>query len=409
MWSDTARTGAWCGGGDGPSGRGGGAAWAAAGRSVRRTRARGTTGRRTGKGAGLTGRSGRAGPTSGSSTSGARVGRHERHWIGGRPSGGSTLQRVGHATLAMPSLSAHDSAERRRPTYAHTHSRTPSDRWRPVLGRAAHRAADCDRVPVQVHGCDGGPGAAGRPSGAHWGARRPPGRARRPRRPRRPGRPRVHRSAGFPPRAHGARRALARLQGDGRSTAAGAADPALLTARQVRGGPGRGRSAVQCRAGRLRLLRSLRADRRDREVRHRARHQVRDLRDQPDPRRDHRRAARAGLDPSLGAAEGEGGRAHLRDAGGQAAADAHRARGRGRDGHRDRGSAHHLQPALARQRGRARRAAPPGRRRRRPAEPDGDVGGPRGGRPGRGGRGPGAAAGCWRRRSTPFPNGRRPW
>ena len=61
-------------------------------------------------------------------------------------------------------------------------------------------------------------------------------------------------------------------------------------------------------------VRHLRADRRDREVRPRARDQVRDLRDQPHPRRHHRRAARDRLDPALGPLQGPRGREGLRRA-----------------------------------------------------------------------------------------------
>ena len=97
--------------------------------------------------------------------------------------------------------------------------------------------------------------------------------------------------------------------------------------------------AAEHRAGRPRLVRHLRADRRDREVRPRARHQVRDLRDQPHPRRDHRRAARDRLDPALGPLQGPRGREGLRRARGPAAPHAHRGRGRRRDGHQARGPA----------------------------------------------------------------------
>ena len=48
-------------------------------------------------------------------------------------------------------------------------------------------------------------------------------------------------------------------------------------------------------------------------------HQVRDLRDQPDPRRDHRRAAGDRLDPALGPLQGPRGREGLRRARGPAA------------------------------------------------------------------------------------------
>ena len=136
-----------------------------------------------------------------------------------------------------------------------------------------------------------------------------------------------------------ARRAVAVVQVHGRRAAAGAADPALLAAGEVRRGPGQRGAAGQRRAGGLRLLRGLRADRRHREVRHRAGHQVRDLRDHPHPRRDDRRTAGAGLDPALRAAEGAGRRARLRHAGGAAAAHPLRARGRRRDGHRAGGTA----------------------------------------------------------------------
>ena len=57
-------------------------------------------------------------------------------------------------------------------------------------------------------------------------------------------------------------------------------------------------------------------------------HQVRDLRDQPDPRRDHRRAARHRLDPALGPVQGPRGREGLRRARGRAAPHADRGRGR---------------------------------------------------------------------------------
>ena len=106
----------------------------------------------------------------------------------------------------------------------------------------------------------------------------------------------------------------------GDAAAARAVDPALLAAGEVRGGPGQRGAAGQRRAGGLRLLRGVRADRRDREVRPRARDQVRDLRDHPDPRRHDRRTAGPGLDPALGPAEGPRGRARLRHAGGASSA-----------------------------------------------------------------------------------------
>lgn len=47
----------------------------------------------------------------------------------------------------MASLSAHDSAERRKPTYAHTHSRTQGDQCRPALG-----GSGTDSRPAPVPG-----------------------------------------------------------------------------------------------------------------------------------------------------------------------------------------------------------------------------------------------------------------
>ena len=113
-----------------------------------------------------------------------------------------------------------------------------------------------------------------------------------------------------------------------RAGAPRAADPALLAAGEVRRRPRRRRPAAEHRAGRPGLLRDLRADRRHREVRPRAGDQVRDLRDQPDPRRDHRRAAGDRLDPALGPLQGPRGREGLRRARGRAAPHAHRGRGR---------------------------------------------------------------------------------
>ncbi|CAK7280640.1 hypothetical protein SGPA1_11433 [Streptomyces misionensis JCM 4497] len=188
-----------------------------------------------------------------------------------------------------------------------------------------------------------------------------------------------------------ARRAVAVVQGDGGRPAAGAADPALLAAREIRGGPGERRPAAQRRAGGLRLLRGVRADRRDREVRHRPGDQVRDVRDHPDPRRHDRRAAGAGLDPALGAAEGAQRGARLRHPGGPAAAHPHRERGGRRTGHGDRRTARRLQPVVARQRRRPGGAAARRRRGRGPAQPHGHAGGHRRGQSRGGGRGPGAA------------------
>ena len=185
-----------------------------------------------------------------------------------------------------------------------------------------------------------------RESGAVVEAERLPSRSRPPRRtPRRRCAP-----------------AVGRLQGRPRPGAARAADPALRAAGEVRRRPGRRGPAAEHRAGRPGLLRHLRSDRRDREVRPRARDQVRDLRDQPDPRRDHRRAARHRLDPALGPLQGPRGREGLRPARGRAAPHADRARGRRGDGHRADRPARDLQPGLLRQRRGARRAA---QRRRR--------------------------------------------
>ena len=136
-------------------------------------------------------------------------------------------------------------------------------------------------------------------------------------------------------------------------------------------------------------------------------HQVRDLRDQPHPRRDHRRAAGDRLDPALGALQGPRGREGLRLPRGPAAPHAHRGRGRRRDGHQARGPAPDLQPGLVRQRRRARRAAQRRRREGRQAQPRRH---PRGHQ----GRGPGARPSRPRRpstcspgRSTRCPSGRR--
>ena len=118
------------------------------------------------------------------------------------------------------------------------------------------------------------------------------------------------------------------FKADRRAGAARAADPALHAAGQVRRRPGRRGPAAEHRAGRPGLVRHLRADRRDREVRPRARDQVRDLRDQPDPWRDHRRAAAHRLDPALGALQGPRGREGLRRARGEPAPHADGARGR---------------------------------------------------------------------------------
>ena len=96
-------------------------------------------------------------------------------------------------------------------------------------------------------------------------------------------------------------------------------DPALLAAGEVRRRPGVGRPAAEHRAGRPGQLRHLRADRRHREVRHRSRHQVRDLRHRPDQGRHHRRAALDRLGAPLGAGQGPGGREGLRQARGRAA------------------------------------------------------------------------------------------
>ncbi|CAA9314805.1 MAG: RNA polymerase sigma factor, partial [uncultured Frankineae bacterium] len=161
----------------------------------------------------------------------------------------------------------------------------------------------------------------------------------------------------------GDRAAVAGLQGDGGGAAARAADPALLAAGEVRRGPRRRGPAVQHRAGRPRLVRHLRAHRRHPEVRPRPRDQVRDLRHQPDQGRHHRRAALDRLDPAVGALQGPRGREGLRRPGGAAAPLAHRAGGRGRDGHRPRGPARDLQPGQLRQRRRAGRAAHPWWRR----------------------------------------------
>ena len=132
------------------------------------------------------------------------------------------------------------------------------------------------------------------------------------------------------------------------------------------------------RAGRPRLLRHLRADRRDRQVRPRARDQVRDLRDRPHPRRDHRRAAQHRLDPALGPLKAREVEQAYAGARGQAAAHPDRGRGRRRDGHRARGPAHVLQPGLLRQRRRPRRAAARRRRGGRQAHPRRHPGGHQG-------------------------------
>ena len=81
-----------------------------------------------------------------------------------------------------------------------------------------------------------------------------------------------------------------------------AAGRRLLADGQVRRRPPRRRAALARRRRRPDLLRPDGPDRGDRALRARARDQVRDLRDDPDPRRDHRRAALARLGAALGRA-----------------------------------------------------------------------------------------------------------
>ena len=121
---------------------------------------------------------------------------------------------------------------------------------------------------------------------------------------------------------------MASLQGRRRQTGARATGGCLLAAGQIRRRPARCRTALPRRGRRPDLLRADGPDRRDRALRARARDQVRDLRDDPDPRRDHRRAALA----RLGAALGPLPRARDRGCPGQARARAAAGADRGRAG-----------------------------------------------------------------------------
>ena len=86
-----------------------------------------------------------------------------------------------------------------------------------------------------------------------------------------------------------------RYKNDGDAARPRAAGGRLLADGQIRRRPARRRPALPCRRRRPDLLRPDGPDRRDRALRARAGDQIRDLRDDPDPRRDHRRAALAGL------------------------------------------------------------------------------------------------------------------
>ena len=91
-------------------------------------------------------------------------------------------------------------------------------------------------------------------------------------------------------------------------------DPHLRPAGEVRGGARGGEPArARGRAG-PRLVRAPRPHRRHRALRPVARDQVRDVRDGPDSRRDHRRAPLARLGPALRAHAGASDRARDRDA-----------------------------------------------------------------------------------------------
>ena len=98
----------------------------------------------------------------------------------------------------------------------------------------------------------------------------------------------------------------------------------LLPAGEVRRRPDVLRPARPCRGVRPHLLRADRPDQRDRALRHRARDQVRDVRDHAHQGRDHRRAARARLGAALGARPRARDRARPRQARAPAAPDADR-------------------------------------------------------------------------------------
>ena len=195
----------------------------------------------------------------------------------------------------------------------------------PLGVRAAHPAHD-------VHDGVDDDGAAGRrlpgahPPDEHWHPRassrspdvgRPTCSRRRPSRSRGecPARGPRSRPAGPPRRSTRCGRAQVRRSPAGTR----AADPALRPAGDGRRRPRRHAPAEHGRAGRPRLVRDVRPHRRHREVPDRPRGEVRDVRVVAHPRRDHRRAARHGLDPALGPDQGPCGRPRLRRARGRAA------------------------------------------------------------------------------------------
>ena len=107
---------------------------------------------------------------------------------------------------------------------------------------------------------------------------------------------------------------LAALQGERLRPGARTARRRLLPAGEVRRRPDVLRPAGPCRGVRPHLLRADRPDQRDRALRHRARDQVRDVRDHAHQGRDHRRAARAGLGAALRPRAGARDRARPRQA-----------------------------------------------------------------------------------------------
>ncbi len=129
------------------------------------------------------------------------------------------------------------------------------------------------------------------------------------------------------------RQAVDRVQEDRGSRASRSAHRPLRTGGEVRRGPGVGRSAAPRRRGRPGELRHHRADRRHRAFRAAPQHQVRDLRDPPDQRSDHRRAPLDRLGAPLGAGQGTSRRAVVLEAGGDPPPDPDRRRGRRRPRH----------------------------------------------------------------------------